>query len=49
MSSAAKDSGAASCKHPSKISACGIKVCMDCGAPLNDAARRLATAKASAA
>lgn len=34
-----------SCKHPTKISACGIKVCMDCGAPLNAKARVLAALK----
>jgi len=32
------------CKHPTKISSCGIKVCMDCGAPLNRSARNLAGA-----
>lgn len=35
------------CKHPTKISACGIKVCMDCGAPLNAKAKALVQARVS--
>lgn len=30
------------CKHLNKISSCGIKVCMDCGEPLNGKARTIA-------
>lgn len=37
------------CKHPTKISACGIKVCFDCGAPLNTKARALVALKGAEA
>ena len=33
------------CKHKNWMKSCGIKVCFDCGAPLNERARRVAEAK----
>jgi hypothetical protein len=30
------------CSHKSSMSSCGIKVCFDCGAPLNAKARKIA-------
>ncbi len=39
MSKKAKVNGP--CPHKTKIEACGIKVCMDCGEPLSPLAKEL--------
>ncbi len=43
--SAARPEPAAACQHRSTIASCGIKVCLDCGAPLNRAAKAVAALK----
>lgn len=39
----------AACKHEKKVHRAGCKICLDCGAPLNQRARAVEAAKASIA
>lgn len=39
---------AAPCKHETQIKSCGMKVCFDCGAPLNAKSRHIAAMRGAA-
>lgn len=41
------EQAAPKCKHETQIKSCGMKVCFDCGAPMNAKAKQIAALKAT--